>query len=439
MAFTSLKLTTFGRTLNAKSTQGKGLHLSRVAIGDGLLGNGSMTNRTALVSEKLSMLIDAIQLTDAATVSAVIATLDNGNISAGFNFRELAIMGTDPDTSQEGVYLYDNAGEECEYLDTQANGVIIYERLKLLINTEATDNITFEASGNPLYLGVDDPVSGNTVTFTQAETRVDLQSGETLAVLLGKIKKWLASLGSAAFTEISAYAAATHASRHKTGGADALAPADIGAAAASHNHTKSQITDFPHKSTHAVGGTDALKSTDLGIDETTAAKYFSSVTGNETVGQVLSKLGAALLLSGGSIVDPHGNAVTIPSAQLDGRVQIYHTTYTGTGLYGSDHPNVVTFPFVPSLLILTNAAGRIMFSTYPRVPIGSPEFLTTEYQADALFLSIYSGNYIPLYAKKSADGKTISWYNGTANGSGPALQFNESGTVYGVWAIGQGG
>ena len=48
-------------------------------------------------------------------------------------------------------------------------------------------------------------------------------------------------------------------------------------AAASHNHTKSQISDFPsamtpsaHKSTHATGGSDALTASDIG-----AAKRFT--------------------------------------------------------------------------------------------------------------------------------------------------------------------
>ena len=48
MAFTRLKLTTFGQTIEAKRHQGKGIHFTRVAIGDGLLGNGSMINRTEL-------------------------------------------------------------------------------------------------------------------------------------------------------------------------------------------------------------------------------------------------------------------------------------------------------------------------------------------------------------------------------------------------------
>lgn len=55
--------------------------------------------------------------------------------------------------------------------------------------------------------------------------------------------------------------------------------------------------DKTHASTHAIGGTDALKSTDLGIDATTAAKFFASVAGTESVDQVLSKLGNGSLLS----------------------------------------------------------------------------------------------------------------------------------------------
>lgn len=62
-----------------------------------------------------------------------------------------------------------------------------------------------------------------------------------------------------------------HKATHKTGGSDAIAPADIGAAAASHTHTKSQITDFPtsmaptaHKASHKTGGADALAPADIG-------------------------------------------------------------------------------------------------------------------------------------------------------------------------------
>lgn len=51
------------------------------------------------------------------------------------------------------------------------------------------------------------------------------------------------------------------------------------------------------------------------LSDTTAAKYFASVTGVETVDQVLSKLGAAALLSGGSVVDVLGNPTEIITAE----------------------------------------------------------------------------------------------------------------------------
>lgn len=156
MAFTKLKLTTFGQTIEAKRHQGKGIKFTRVAIGDGLLGNGSMINRTELVSERHSMKIDGILTTDDGKQSVVVVTLDNSQFDEGFSYRELGLLAQDPDTQEEGVYLYDNAGAECEYLDTKDNGVVIYERLKLQIRVEQTENISFEASGNPLYLSTED-------------------------------------------------------------------------------------------------------------------------------------------------------------------------------------------------------------------------------------------------------------------------------------------
>lgn len=41
--------------------------------------------------------------------------------------------------------------------------------------------------------------ASNTPTFEEAETRENINSGETLSILFGKIKKWFSSLGSLAF------------------------------------------------------------------------------------------------------------------------------------------------------------------------------------------------------------------------------------------------
>ena len=74
-------------------------------------------------------------------------------------------------------------------------------------------------------------------------------------------------------------------------------------------------------------------------------------------------------------------------------------------------------------------------STEPLPAIGAPFLLTTSYQDSALFRNVQaSGQYTTenLKAKKSADGKTISWYH-PVNAAG---QFNKSGTIYNYIILG---
>lgn len=171
MPFTKTKLTTFGQTLETKWRQGKGVHFTRVAFGDGLLGNGSMINRTALVSERHWVPIDAIVAADGATQLEVVATLDNSEFDEGFLFREIALMATDPDTGREGIYLYDNAGKECEYLNTREEGAIIHERIKFLVKSVQDGPVTFDASGNPMY--------ATDVDIAYLQNQIDQKAGLT--------------------------------------------------------------------------------------------------------------------------------------------------------------------------------------------------------------------------------------------------------------------
>lgn len=156
MAFSNLMLTTGGMTLYAKAQQGKTLHFTRVALGDGLLGGGSMVNRSTLISERMFMLIDAVQLVEDSITAAAIATLSNEGMSQGFYARELGLFAEDPDTHQEILYLYAHAGTDGEYIPDGNSGTLVYERLKLMVKLENTGNVTFEASGNPLYLSAED-------------------------------------------------------------------------------------------------------------------------------------------------------------------------------------------------------------------------------------------------------------------------------------------
>ena len=157
MAFKNLMMTSSGMVLYAKAQQGKQLRFSRIAVGDGLLGNGeSMVNRSVLKSERASFLIDHVQVSTSSSAAEILTTMRNDNLTEGFYFRELGICAIDPDTQDELLCFYDNAGEDGEYIPAASENVQVVERLKMLIKLENTPNVSFVASGNPIYLTADD-------------------------------------------------------------------------------------------------------------------------------------------------------------------------------------------------------------------------------------------------------------------------------------------
>ncbi|MCI9644630.1 MAG: hypothetical protein HFF97_07890 [Oscillibacter sp.] len=152
-----MMLTTSGMILYAKAQQGKLLHLSRVAVGDGLLtGGDSMVNRPGLKSERASFLIDYVHIAASNSAAEILTTMRNDDLEEGFYFRELGIFAVDPDSGEEQLYLYDNAGQDGEYIPAASENIKVIERLKMIVRLENTPNVTFTASGNPLYLTVDD-------------------------------------------------------------------------------------------------------------------------------------------------------------------------------------------------------------------------------------------------------------------------------------------
>lgn len=113
-------------------------------------------------------------------------------------------------------------------------------------------------------------------------------------------------------------------------------------------------------------------------------------------------------------------------------------SYDGDGTSGSEHPNSVTFSFAPRIVRMlgrldsgvwkdTNEYGLLLTST-----------LTTTYTASRPFA--YNSNNSSntnSYAKKSSDGKTISWYyNSTSSTAAVAsYQRNSSDSTYYVLGI----
>jgi|GEM_PF-1608438 len=155
MAFTGLHLTDFGSAVEAKAKAlGQPVEFTRVALGDGVIGNGSLTSRTKLISEKMSVLI--MDKRYSGNIASVIARVTNSELEEGFYYREHALMCRDPQTGQEGTYAYDNCREAGEYIGNKDNGQKIDYYLRLKTAFTSLEDITFPEFENPVYVLADE-------------------------------------------------------------------------------------------------------------------------------------------------------------------------------------------------------------------------------------------------------------------------------------------
>lgn len=86
--------------------------------------------------------------------------------------------------------------------DTDQEFVKIDFNMTISIDSALSDTSTNPVQ-NRVVKGAIDAKANNTQTFTEASTRANIESGETFAVILGKIKKFFTDLGTAAFKNIA--------------------------------------------------------------------------------------------------------------------------------------------------------------------------------------------------------------------------------------------
>lgn len=157
-----MALTSEGLNILTKGLAGKEIKFTAIAIGDGEY-SGSETSIQALVSEKVRAQIGSISIKSGeAKLKATVAYAD---LPDQFQWRELGVFAKDPDSQQEVLYAYSNAGEDYDTIggDQALTEMII--SVRVLVG-EAT-NITVEIqSGESLIEVVS---KGMVVTLTHAK------------------------------------------------------------------------------------------------------------------------------------------------------------------------------------------------------------------------------------------------------------------------------
>ena len=220
MAFGSFVLTDFGHSQLVKSHAGKEIHFSRLALGDGDIGTSSVYDVMALASEKLSLLIDAVSITDAEAIVTVL--LQSSAVDTGFNLKEMGLMATDPDTAQEGVYAYNRDDSAGEYIPDKNSSSKLSEYLRVHCNVEGATNVTFTSSGNPLWVTRDEMT-------TEITSQINAKAGVAGGLALyDTLQVFMASKGQAgglaAFDETAAKSILMAATLSASGWAGSEAP-----------------------------------------------------------------------------------------------------------------------------------------------------------------------------------------------------------------------
>ncbi|MBM6792043.1 hypothetical protein H7U40_17465 [Flavonifractor plautii] len=128
---------------------------------------------------------------------------------------------------------------------------------------------------------------------------------------------------------------------------------------------------------------------------------------------------------------PFANIVTAPT--------IVTGSYVGTGKTGKSNPNQITLAEPFKILCIYGMQWPDSYQSIDNSGTGSTSviipgsIIPTEYTRGFGFF--YSNNSRDSYGKKSADGKTFSWYYDYTPSDAASVQLNLSGTVYHYYAI----
>lgn len=263
-SFPKMTTTSAGQRLLTKAMAGAALQFTKIVLGDGQLNGVSISTLTALISQKAYCGITFEKST--GTTYQVGGLLLPENITTGFYWREVGLIALDPDDSSEVLFSYSNDGTATDYIDPNVTDSRFEKNIYISTGISTASSVTVEIPSSDTYALQD---------FSNVSAEVIIAAVENSGLTFeAPIKDQAAKTTPVDADAVPVIDSADSSKTKLTTWANIKAALktffDSIYAAATHTHTKSQITDFPasmmptaHAASHKTDGTDALAAGDI--------------------------------------------------------------------------------------------------------------------------------------------------------------------------------
>ena len=263
--FSKAILTSKGQQLQAKVQSGIQLNFTKMALGNGNVGDTPISTLTDLVSKKVEITITSGKLKN--NTYTVGALFSNSSLQTGFWWKEFGVYAQDPDEG-EILYCYSTAGDAGDYIPV-ASSQRIEKYIYTSIGVGNATNVTISVSQSDTYVTVTD---FNTEMATKADLGAD---GKVLSTQLPEINL---SAGNITITDAAGNFTSTNVE-------DALGELSRDKSNINHNHPDKLDTNG-NGSNVTVAFVEAVTDADIASGESNATlfgkikKRFSVIASN---------------------------------------------------------------------------------------------------------------------------------------------------------------
>ena len=378
MSWTNAVVTEAGLALQAKLVDGQTLGFLRVAAGTGTVDPSVLANQTALANEKQTLTFQPPNVLDGAKIKVPVM-LNNIGLETGYMMQQLGFFANDPDNGEILYAIVQDEVGDAVPSQTESPGFVIEWAFVFQFGNASEVTVTLDPVGlvSIGMVGAPNGVAGLDETGKVPESQLPELDFDPS--------------GSAAAVQANLTAHTANKSNP-------------------HGVTAAQVGAFTKAQT-LTAETAALFG--LGAD----------ATPNSVLAQIKTLLNQC-------------------NAAADTKTMSELKSYVGTGTYGASNPMSLSFSFTPFIVMcvgykMTGDSYNTYVATFDQgsIPQIVVSALTTSYvQGRGLCWDSSALQYA--YGKRSADSKTIYWYNTYGSGGG-AYQFNSNGYTYYFLAIGR--